>query len=171
MRIVVFSDTHIPARAPRLPKELLEAAREADMVLHAGDFTNEETLWAFGGLPRFTAVAGNMDGAAVRSALKDFEIIEAEGVRILLTHGWGPPGPLPNLLRRHFDGENVGVIVYGHSHRAFNEVRDGVLLFNPGSPTDRVFAPYRSYGVLEVENGRARGRIVRLDDSSKGGGR
>ena len=169
MRIVVFSDTHIPARAPRLPEELLQAAREADMVLHAGDFTNEETLWTLGELPRFKGVAGNMDGPAVRSQLKDFEIIEAEGVRILLTHGWGAPGPLPNLLRRHFDGENLDVIVYGHSHRAFNEVLDGILLFNPGSPTDKVFAPYRSYGILEVDNGSVKGEIVKLGDFSKAG--
>jgi phosphomethylpyrimidine synthase len=41
--------------------------------------------------------------------------------------------------------------------------RDGVLLFNPGSPTDRRWAPYHSVGILELGD-TIEGRIIRLDD-------
>jgi hypothetical protein len=109
-----------------------------------------------------------MDGPAIRDGLRDLEIIELEGVRVGLVHGWGPPGPLPRMLRAHLDGENLRVIIYGHSHRAACEEIDGVLLFNPGSPTDTVFAPFRSYGILTIEGGRVEGAIVRLGAGVEG---
>ena len=37
----------------------------------------------------------------------------------------------------------LDVIVYGHSHKALNEVIDGVLLFNPGIARS-------SYGILTI---------------------
>jgi predicted phosphodiesterase len=56
----------------------------------------------------------------------------------------------------------VDAVLFGHSHRPQREVRNGVLLFNPGSPTDRLFAPYNSYGVLEVGPQGMEARIVRI---------
>lgn len=49
-----------------------------------------------------------------------------------------------------FKSDNVDVIVFGHSHLPLNEKRSGVLYFNPGSPTDDIFSPYNSYGIIEV---------------------
>jgi hypothetical protein len=37
-----------------------------------------------------------------------------------------------------------------------------VLLVNPGSATDRHFAPYRSLAVLEIGSGEPQAEIVRL---------
>jgi putative phosphoesterase len=162
MKIVCISDTHIPARAEGLPRPVTDALERADLVLHAGDLTDMETLEYLEGLPRFVGAAGNMDVPQVRRRLRDLEIVEHEGVRIALIHGWGAPGPLPGVLRLHLESERPSAIVYGHSHRPHNERVDGVLMFNPGSPTDRVFAPYRSYGVLRVEEGSVTGEIVRL---------
>ncbi len=167
MRIIVLSDTHIPERAEALPEEVTEAVEGADMVLHAGDFTTERALAMVRAHPNFIGVAGNMDGPAIRRQLRELEIIELEGVRVALTHGWGAPPSLPQRLRRQLDGEAADVIVFGHSHQALNEELEGVLLFNPGSPTDSVFAPYRSYGVLEVEDGRVRGTIVKIQQARK----
>ncbi|MBW2649122.1 MAG: metallophosphoesterase family protein [Deltaproteobacteria bacterium] len=58
--------------------------------------------------------------------------------------------------------EDVECIVYGHTHRAMNEVRDGILLFNPGSPTDQRFAKHNSVGILDVEE-QITGRIICLE--------
>jgi hypothetical protein len=171
MRIIVLSDTHIPARAPELPPRVVEEIESADMVLHAGDFTDAGTIACLQALPRFVGVAGNMDGPAVRGGLREFEVVAVEGVRVGLVHGWGPPDPLPGMLRRHFAAEKLDVLVYGHSHRAAIESLDGVLLFNPGSPTDRVFAPFRSYGVLTIEGGAVAPAIARLADDPRPGER
>jgi uncharacterized protein len=52
-----------------------------------------------------------------------------------------------------FDGDQINVIVYGHSHLAQNEVIDGVLFFNPGTATE-------SFGILTVDDGVVKGEIV-----------
>ncbi len=63
------------------------------------------------------------------------------------------------LVKAQFD--NVNVIVFGHSHSPVNEVQNGALFFNPGSPTDKIFASYNSVGILEVGD-TIKGRIIRL---------
>ena len=55
----------------------------------------------------------------------------------------------------------MDAIVFGHSHSPINEVHDGILFFNPGTPTDKVFATFNSFGILEV-NDKIKGRILRL---------
>jgi len=51
--------------------------------------------------------------------------------------------------------------VYGHTHRAANEVRDGILFFNPGSATDKRFASRNTIGILEVGE-KINGKIIEL---------
>jgi len=51
-------------------------------------------------------------------------------------------------------------VVFGHSHEPYNNVQRGVLLFNPGSPTERRRQPRPSYGFLTIENGLVRGEIA-----------
>jgi len=162
MKVIAVSDTHLPEREVELPSELVEALNTADMVLHAGDFTSQSALEFFQQFRNFVAVHGNMDSPPVRRALKKFEVVEVEGVRIGLVHGWGAPDPLPGTLLSTYKGEDLRAIVFGHTHRALNEEVEGVLLFNPGSPTDTVFAPYCSYGVLTIENGKIEAKVVRL---------
>ncbi len=162
LRIVVIADTHMPARARCLPDQVVAAARAADMVIHAGDFTESALLDELREFPRFVGVAGNMDGPGIAGVLREREILELEGVRVAVAHGWGAPGPLPQALLREFAKDKVGVIVFGHTHAPCNQEVDGVLLFNPGSPTDTRFAPYRSYGILTIEHGAVRGEIVKL---------
>jgi hypothetical protein len=66
-------------------------------------------------------------------------------------------------VKREFANKKVDVVVFGHSHHPMNEKIDDVLYFNPGSATDTVFAPYRSYGILEMTN-TITGRIIKLDE-------
>ena len=41
---------------------------------------------------------------------------------------------------------------------------DNVLLFNPGSPTDNVFAPFYSFGILNIAADAIQAGIVKLDE-------
>lgn len=165
MKLVVLSDTHIPERAAQLPEPVLSALDQADGVLHAGDFTDMATLRLLQERPGFTGVAGNMDTAPVRRSLRPFDVVSVAGLRIGLIHGWGPPGPLPAMLHAELAREKLDAIVYGHSHQALNEVMGDVRLFNPGSVTDNVFAPFRSYGLLTVtaETG-IQGEIIKITE-------
>ena len=158
--MLVLSDTHIPHRAKQLPQEVISQAQSADAVIHAGDFTGPETLGFFKGLPgQFFGVRGNMDGPEVSSALKDKMVFQLEGVRFGLAHGHGAPRGLVEKILPWFASDNIDVLIFGHSHKAVLERRDGLLLVNPGSPTDTFFARKRSYALLRVEDGRVEGEL------------
>lgn len=161
MRIIVLSDTHIPGMAKDIPRAVYEDIKKADLVLHAGDFTGVSFLEKLKKLKKTVGVCGNMDSGELGSALKAKEIVQAGRFRIGLIHGWGAPEGLTDRIAEEFKGDKVDCIVFGHSHRPFNETIKKVLFFNPGSLTDRMFAPYNSYGVLEAGE-RLTGSIVKL---------
>ena len=59
--------------------------------------------------------------------------------------------------------EDINCLVYGHTHSAANHVKKGVLFFNPGSPTDRVFAARNTVGLLEIDSGSVKGRLLEIN--------
>lgn len=160
MKIGVLSDTHVGSVA-EIPAEALASLRGVDMILHAGDILELGVLEELRAIAPVHAVWGNMDPAPTREGLPPKTTVVADGKRIGLIHGSGPPFGLDRRVLVQF--EDVDAIVFGHSHRPMSEVLDGVLMFNPGSPTDYRFAPYRSLGILHVEGGEMLGTIVRLD--------
>jgi hypothetical protein len=155
MRIGIVSDTHLQ-KGDELPPELTSALRGVDMILHAGDLVDLEVAVQLEKVAPVRVVYGNMDGAAVRGRCLARMVVEANGRKIGLIHGSGAPESLARRVRQEF--EDVDVIVFGHSHQAMSQTMDGVLMFNPGSPTDRVFARQRTCGTLEI--GEPDGPIV-----------
>ncbi len=160
MKIGVISDTHLNISDGRLEKIVKDYFHDVDLILHAGDIVELDVLDVFIG-KKVYAVSGNMDHDSVREVFPGKQILEIEGQRIGLIHGWGSPFGLEEKVIREF--ENVECIVYGHTHRAMNEVRNGVLLFNPGSPTDQRFARHNSVGILDVGK-EIVGKIIDLED-------
>jgi len=162
MKIGVISDTHLRDKNESLPKEIQEGLKPVDMIIHAGDLVDLSVLEKLKKIcPQVIAVRGNMDPEPVRKILPEKEIIKVGKFRIGLAHGQGHPAGLPDLLLNMFRNDLVDAIVFGHSHNPLNEVRNGILLFNPGSATDKVFAEYNSYGILEI-NDKIEGRIIRI---------
>lgn len=160
MKIGVISDTHIPERADRIPAQIFKDFKGADLILHAGDILELKVLKDLEKIAPVKAVYGNMDPLEVRNALAEKEIINIGKFKIGLIHGWGHPAKLIDMVKVKFN-EKLDVIVFGHSHNPVNEVRDGVLFFNPGSPTDKVFSTVNSYGILEI-NEEIKGKIIKL---------
>jgi hypothetical protein len=166
IKIGVLSDTHIqdPGRGLTFLQDLLDGCfREVDVILHAGDIVNPEVLLAFAGRT-VHAVRGNMDPPVRGIPIR--KVVEAEGFRIGLIHGWGSPDKLEERILREFQGERLDCLVYGHSHQPVCHHRDGILFFNPGSPTDRRRAPYHTVGILQVSD-RIEGRIIRVNDGDR----
>jgi len=159
MKIGVISDTHIPASAESLPEEVLKAFEGVDMILHAGDILTMSVIDELSAIAETHAVCGNMDDPVTRSSLEAKRVIRAGDKKIGLIHGSGPPWGLARRVAKEF--EDVDAVVFGHSHRAAKVVRRGVLLFNPGSPTDVIFAPFRSFGIINVDE-QIDARIIRL---------
>ena len=106
------------------------------------------------------AVRGNMDHHPALLNLPVKRVISAGNRSIGLTHGSGAPHGLAARVLRMFDG--VDCVVFGHSHRTFNETVNGVLLFNPGTPTDRRFSSAHTYGIIEIAD-TITGRIIEID--------
>ncbi len=125
----------------------------ADVVLHVGDFTAASVLAELRELAPVEGVHGNMDDAELRRKLPADRVVEAADVRIGLIHDAGPAkGRLARMRRRFPDAD---VVVFGHSHIPWNAPgREGQLLFNPGSPTDRRRQLHHTIGVLEMDRGR-----------------
>jgi putative phosphoesterase len=161
MRIGVVSDTH----SLEIPRQLLDDFRNTDLIIHVGDICRAGDLEILKGLARVEAVWGNMDGEDLRRLLPRRKIIHLEGVAVGLTHGHGARRDILDMVRDEFKKDKVDAVVFGHSHQPHNEVIEGVLFFNPGSPNDSVSAPYRSYGILEITSGKISGTIVKIKSS------
>jgi hypothetical protein len=148
MKIGVISDTHLSRYHQGLADAIEKHFNDADLILHAGDVVEPQALDVFGGR-KVMLVAGNMDSQAIRDAAPVKRIFPVGHYRIGLIHGWGAPDGIEERLIKEFDA--IDVLVYGHTHHASSRIKNGVLLFNPGSATDRRFAPFTSVGILEIE--------------------
>lgn len=157
-RIGVISDTHLYEMDPGLAGRVGQAWGEVSLALHAGDLVRLSVL---DGLPapRVEAVCGNMDDHVIAQSLPDRKVVTVEGKRIGLIHGWGSPMGLAGRVAEVFDG--VDAIVFGHSHRPMNAVKNGVLFFNPGSASRNFFGG-ASVGVLSVGPEGISGEIIKL---------
>ncbi len=154
-RIAVVSDSHIPGRADEIPEPFRKRIHEADHVVHAGDFTDEEVLeeiesHADGEL---TAVYGNMDPRNLD--LPAVTTLELEGITFVVTHG---TGDLEGYEERVADvvrteGGEGAVGIAGHTHEVLDETVDGVRLLNPGSVTGADPASRATMMTVEVEDG------------------
>ncbi|MBP1155517.1 MULTISPECIES: metallophosphoesterase [unclassified Paenibacillus] len=153
MRIGVVSDTHMFGRSKSLPKALVEGLQGVDMILHAGDWIDEEVVDLFAEWAPVDGVAGNNDGLAIVRRFGRRKVLELAGYRIGLIHGDGGRST-PNTAFQAFCnvvGEGtVDVVVFGHSHTPYLERQGGMLLFNPGSPTDKRRQPRYSFGILRL---------------------
>jgi putative phosphoesterase len=151
MRIGVVSDTHATSLA-QLPDRILLALAEVDLIIHAGDFVTKDVLDGLKRLGELKAVRGNMDSEELKRVLPEKELLVIEGKRIGITHGWGSPYGIDDRVGRMF--EDVDIIVYGHSHYSQNEVKKGILFFNPGQARN-------SFGILTVGE-EVKGEIINL---------
>lgn len=161
MRVVVLSDTHLPAFGVRLPSEAIRAIGESDLILHAGDIVQKSFLDELSGRKEVRAVLGNMDMEPLPSMLPEKRIEELEGVRIGMTHGFGAPQGIEQRVQTRFKPEDrLDVLIFGHSHIPLNRQEGGLLLLNPGSATDRIYAPNRSFAILTLERGKVEAELI-----------
>ncbi|MDX3533822.1 metallophosphoesterase [Streptomyces sp. MB09-01] len=153
MRLLLTSDTHVPARARRLPEGLLAAVGEADVVVHAGDWTDEATLDLLESKSRrLIAVYGNNDGPALRGRLPEVARAELGGLRFAVVHETGPADGREKRCAARFP--DADVLVFGHSHIPWDSTApSGLRLLNPGSPTDRRRQPHHTFLTLTVADG------------------
>jgi uncharacterized protein len=155
---LVIADTHIPRRAKALPEGLIPHLERADLALHAGDLMDPTLLDELAAYAPVKAVRGNLDPP--HPDLPETLEFELGGAKIAMIHDSGPKKGRRARLRRRFP--DVRVIVFGHSHIPFLEDEGGLMLLNPGSPTDRRRQPHRTFALLHMEEDRVSAEIVAL---------
>lgn len=159
MRIAVISDTHLPRRSKTLPKEVWQGIDGADLILHAGDVNTLEILEDLAHIAPVKAVLGNTDPYELAIKLPKKYLFNVGQYKIGLIHGDGLTGKTVERAYLAFEEEYPDIIVFGHSHQPYLAFHNKVLMFNPGSPTDKRFMPYYSYGILKID-GAIRAEIV-----------
>jgi putative phosphoesterase len=159
MRVGVLSDTHVPAIVRYLPAVIFDIFKGVDLIIHAGDILEMAVLDELRTIAPVEAVAGNMDGSEVHLNLPYKKIIPLGNYRAGLIHGKYKMAIQHEMIRKEFD--NIDLIVYGHSHTPFWGKVNGVYFLNPGSPTDKRYAPYNSVAVLEVGD-ELKAEIIRI---------
>lgn len=158
MLIGVISDTHghLDPRAP-------VALRGAAQILHAGDIGDQAILDSLAAIGPVTAVRGNSDaGTPLARRYPAMRWIELEGVRIYMTHIGGRPADLARALPDD-PALRPDVYIFGHSHVALLEKRDGVLFLNPGAAGRPRFGGGLSVALLQVAGGKVDAWIVPLE--------
>ena len=162
MKLAITGDTHMPRGSRRLPDRAVELLRDADAILHTGDFHRLETLRWFEALgPPVHAVQGNVDDAELRELLPLTRVDRFGEARIAMTHVPGPSAGRVVRLRHLFP--DVDAVVFGHTHMPEHAGREGFQIFNPGSPTERRRAPTKTIGLAHVEGPRIVFELVHLD--------
>ena len=130
MKILVVSDTH--RKDDNLTLVLSEEC-PLDMLIHLGDAEGSEHFIPDWVNPecRMEMVLGNND---FFSRLDREREIDIAGHKAFITHGhyygvsMGPEGLVDEAKSRGCD-----IAMYGHTHRPFLDVIDGVTVLNPGS--------------------------------------
>ncbi|MGC2550507.1 MAG: metallophosphoesterase family protein [Candidatus Sulfotelmatobacter sp.] len=148
--IGIISDTHGLLRA-----EAIEALRGSDRIIHAGDIGAPEILNQLGTIAPVTAVRGNIDKGVWAQRLPEAEVLEIDGISIYVLHDLAQLDLNPR-------GAGFSAVISGHTHVPKQEMRNGVLYFNPGSAGPRRFKLPLSIGKLSLEDGVARGELLAL---------
>ncbi|MEU6405069.1 metallophosphoesterase [Streptomyces sp. NPDC046985] len=154
MRLLLMTDTHLPKRAKELPERLLAEVPRADVVVHAGDWVDADTLDLLESRSRrLIGVYGNNDGPELRARLPEVARAELDGLRFGVVHETGAAAGREARCAARFP--DLDVLVFGHSHIPWDTVApSGLRLLNPGSPTDRRRQPHCTYMTATLTGGR-----------------
>jgi putative phosphoesterase len=150
LTIGVISDTH-----GLLRPEALDALSGSDLIIHAGDIGDPGILDALVQIASVTAVRGNIDRGSWAKKIPAFDVLEAGGASIYVLH-------ILQKLDLNPEAGGFAAVIYGHSHVPKQEMKNGVLYFNPGSAGPRRFSLPVTVGRLTMEKGKLRGKIIEL---------
>jgi putative phosphoesterase len=160
LRLAILADTHMPRGARRLPERCLELCAEADLIVHAGDFSEQAVLDRLRGIGPVFAVHGNVDSPELRRELPESLSFAAGGAEIAMVHDSGPRRGRLERMRARFP--EADAVIFGHSHLPLHETREGFQIFNPGSPTERRRAPAHTMGLARASGGEIAFELVEL---------
>ncbi|HTN73451.1 MAG TPA: metallophosphoesterase family protein [Methylomirabilota bacterium] len=149
-RIGLISDTHGLVRP-----EALEALRDSDLLIHAGDIGKPDVLAALKRIAPLIAIRGNIDTAPWAKRLTETKRMTVGTIKLYIIH---------NLKELEFNPAARGfrLVISGHSHKPLIATRDNVLFVNPGSAGPRRFKLPISVARLFVQGDTFDAEIIEL---------
>lgn len=159
MIIGVLADTHSLA----IPASLIERFKAVDLIIHAGDICDIQTLRLLKKIAPVKGVQGNMDEWAVKKLFPIKEVIICDNLKIGVTHGH--VGEAREALKNaisSFKNDKMDMVIFGHSHQPVNEKIGSTLYFNPGSPNALTRSDFLSYGLISIESGKIKAEILKI---------
>jgi putative phosphoesterase len=150
-RVGVISDTH-----GLLRPAAVEALRDSELIIHAGDIGNAAVLDTLRALAPVKAVRGNVDREPWARSLRKTEAFEIDQVGVYVLHDLGELDLVPDVVR-------FKVVVSGHSHQPVIQERNGVLFVNPGSAGSRRFRLPVSIALLHIQGTSVDAELVMLE--------
>jgi putative phosphoesterase len=146
----VISDTH-----GLLRPEAVELLRGSEHIIHAGDIGAPEIIPELEKIAPVTAIRGNVDTQMWAQRFAETEVVELAGLFLYVIHD-------ANAIDLNPKAAGFAAVISGHSHKLKQEVRDGVLYFNPGSAGPRRFKLPISVGRLTIDGGHLSGEILQI---------
>lgn len=138
-KIGIISDTH-----GLLRPEVLEVLKTCDCILHGGDINTPQVLDRLRPLASIYAVRGNNDREWAEGLAKTLRFC-IEGVEFFMTH---------NKKDVAWELGSAQVVIFGHTHKYFQQEIDGRLWLNPGSCGRRRFDQEITMAVMTAEKGK-----------------
>jgi len=168
VKIAVISDTHIGDRVRDFAPCFLDKLGEFDAVIHCGDITTADALHRLQNTAKsFYGVCGNMDDSIISTELPQSKIFTLANLDIGLMHGWGSPNNLGKRVLERLQNEypkiDFDIVLFGHSHRPFDKIINGVRVLNPGALSGNAFSRFGSWGILEIADGKIKWTIDEIE--------
>lgn len=165
--IVAVSDSHIPTRKEKIPEEFIEKMKEADKIVHAGDFAEREVYNGIEEYGELVAVKGNCDFFDLPTS----ETFTENGVKFGLYHGTGitPRGDHETLKKIAKQDLEVDILITGHTHQEEMTKLDDCIILNPGSCTGAQGTSKNSTPtILQIElKDKLKVKLLEKDDDLK----
>lgn len=136
VKAAVLSDTH-----GLLRPEVLETITGCDVIIHGGDINKQEVLDKLQQIAPVYAVRGNNDKEWAEQIPKTLTI-SIEDCQIFVVH---------NKKDVPKDLGDADAVIFGHSHKYFEQTIGGRLWLNPGSCGKRRFDQEITFAMMTVE--------------------
>jgi hypothetical protein len=129
-KILLLSDTH-----SYIDDRILEYAKNADEIWHAGDFGNLEVIDELKKVGKLRGVFGNIDDAKIRAEFPEIAIFECEKVKVFMIHIGGYPHKYAPRVKEKLKEEKPQIFISGHSHilKVMYDKELEILHLNPGA--------------------------------------
>jgi uncharacterized protein len=143
MKIGVISDTH-DYLDPKIPA-IFEGV---EYILHGGDIGLPWIVFQLEQIAPVTAVLGNTDDSAIQ--FRQTELVVLANRKFLVHHIVDPRSP-SDVVKQRLMRDNPDAVIFGHTHKPFNQMIAGILFFNPGYAGKQRFDLPRSVAILHCD--------------------